>query len=146
MSPESAVRWKTKVPLNLPHCDVLTSSVRYVSTHAVPKEIYFLIKCFCILLGGTRYIKAFKKAFEVLRHTLTTSSQKIVSRPSMVLLLTNDGPEKKGVQELVMGAVKEEFQRFRNEFKETSLKLLIMNFGKEKKFFDELADATVGME
>lgn len=64
----------------------------------------------------------------------------------MVLLLTNDGPEKKGVQELVMGAVKEEFQRFRNEFKETSLKLLIMNFGKEKKFFDELADATVGME
>ena len=61
----------------------------------------------------------------------------------MILLLTDDGPEKNGLKELVIGAVKEEFQKFRTEFSKTSLKLLVLNFGKDKTFFDQLADATV---
>ena len=60
-----------------------------------------------------------------------------------MLLLTDDGPEKSGLQELVIGGIKEEFQKFRREFNKTSLKLLVLNFGKDKAFFDQLADATV---
>lgn len=61
----------------------------------------------------------------------------------MILLLTDDGPEKNGLKELVIGAVKEEFQTFRTEFSKTSLKLLVLNFGKDKTFFDQLANGTV---
>lgn len=63
----------------------------------------------------------------------------------MILLLTNEGPKTSGVEDIVVGAVKEEFEQLRKDYN-TSLKLLIMRFGSEsknKKFFNKLAKATV---
>ena len=64
----------------------------------------------------------------------------------MILLLTNEGPKTTAIEEIVVGAVNEEFQKFRNEYKDASLKLLAMSFGTDGRnnaFLDKLTKATV---
>ncbi|XP_068758556.1 VWFA and cache domain-containing protein 1-like [Montipora capricornis] len=95
--------------------------------------------------GGTRYIRAFKKAFAIQKHTLRNSSENLESRPSMFLLITDDGPKKKHFQQLVIDALKQEFKEFRKEFKETDLKLIVLSFGRKMAFLDKLADVTGGV-
>ena len=64
----------------------------------------------------------------------------------MILLLTDGGRKTRAVEDIIVGAVKEEFEMFRKEFNETSLKLLTLSFGRENKynkFLKELTRATV---
>ena len=63
----------------------------------------------------------------------------------MFLLITDDGPQKKYYQQLLIDAVKQEFKEFRKEFKETDLKLIVLSFGRKMAFLDELADVTVSL-
>ena len=64
----------------------------------------------------------------------------------MILLLTDGGRKTRAVEDIIVGTVKEEFEMFRKEFNETSLKLLTLSFGRENKynkFLKELTRATV---
>jgi len=64
----------------------------------------------------------------------------------MILVLTNEGPKTTAIEEIVVGAINEEFQKFRNEYKDATLKLLTMSFGTggiNNVFLDKLTKATV---
>lgn len=93
--------------------------------------------------GSTRYIRAFRKAFSILHHTLSSSSEDEVSRPVIILLISDEGQRSVFLQKVVISGVKKEFEAFRKKFTTTELNFVILSFGKDMAFFDQFADATV---
>lgn len=88
-------------------------------------------------------MRAFRKAFSILHHTLSSSSEDVKSRPVIILLISDEGQRRVFVQNVVIHGVKKEFEAFRKKFTTTELNLVILSFGKDMAFFDQLADATV---
>ena len=96
--------------------------------------------------GGTRFIRAFKKAFEILKNTLKSSTKSIASRPSMILLLTDGAPKTKSAEAKTLHAITKEVRLFKDEYKDTNLKVLTLLFGNDKtsiQFIKKLTRATV---
>ena len=88
-------------------------------------------------------MRAFRKAFSILHHTLSSSSEDVKSRPVIILLISDEGQRRVFVQNVVIRGVKKEFEAFRKKFTTTELNLVILSFGKDMAFFDQLAEATV---
>jgi len=98
--------------------------------------------------GGTRFIRAFKKAFEILKNTLKSSTKSIASRPSMILLLTDGAPKREKQRADTLNAIKKEVWHFKHEYKETNLELLALLFGNDNlkysvQFIKELSKVTI---
>lgn len=107
-----------------------------------------LIRTFSYKLhtGGTRFIKAFRKAFEILKNTLESSKKEIASRPSMILLFT-DGEYNETINAAdIYTDIKKEVEEFDKAYPNTTFKLLALKFGKSergRKFIKKLTKETV---
>ena len=74
---------------------------------------------------------------------MSSSSEDEVSRPVIILLISDEGQRSVFLQKVVIGGVKKEFETFRKKFTTTELNFVILSFGKDMAFFDQFADATV---
>lgn len=74
---------------------------------------------------------------------MSSSSDDVVSRPVIILLISDEGQRSVFLQKVVIGGVKKEFEAFRKKFTTTELNFVILSFGKDMAFFDQFADATV---
>lgn len=80
--------------------------------------------------GGTRFVRAFAKAFQILKNTIKSSSEAIKKRPSMFLLITDGVTRSKSIEKNSLKAIKKEYKDFKQEVQLiTSFKVLTLLLG-----------------
>ena len=84
----------------------------------------------CVEPGGTRFVRAFAKAFQILKNTIKSSSEAIKKRPSMFLLITDGVTRSKSIEKNSLKAIKKEYKDFKQEVQlSTSFKVLTLLLG-----------------
>lgn len=102
----------------------------------------------CVEPGGTRFVRAFAKAFQILKNTIKSSSEAIKKRPSMFLLITDGVTRSKSIEKNSLKAIKKEYKDFKQEVQLiTSFKVLTLLLGgkvqKEGSFLKVLMNEMV---
>ena len=109
-------------------------------------EPHSLVFPFVYFPGGTRYLRAFKKVFEILNNTLKSSPKEVATRPVVILLFTDGAPKTKDIKRTVVKSVKSDMEQFRKQYTGKSLKLLTVALGADdqcRRFTHRLTKASV---